>query len=187
MRIRSLVLIGVMSVVMASSAAAQQQPASAPVRVVEPPAPAVDQPNIQFDIAIADEGGGLPASKKSVTMMVQGGGSGSLRSTGVAVYNARTEKSAVGDALIPRSERTSVELNVDVKMPRHDPKEPSRVRARVAIEYQPFHPDAKVLPAKIRAQNDVMLDSGKKTTLWQNTDPVSGLRTTIEVTATVLK
>jgi len=37
------------------------------------------------------------------------------------------------------------------------------------------------------AQVDVALENGRKTMLWQTADPVTGLRSTIEVTATVLK
>ena len=76
MKMRRLVTLSMMVVVMASAAQAQQI-APSPARMVEAPAPAADQPNIRFDISIADEGGGFPASKKNVVLIVQGGGAGS--------------------------------------------------------------------------------------------------------------
>jgi hypothetical protein len=178
---RLVLAANVMMAVMASAAAAQPPvpapaPAPAPIRA-EPPVPASDQPNIQFDIAIADEGGGLPASKKNVVLMVQGGGAGSLRSNGIGLV---TREGKITD-------RVNVELNADIKMPSYNFKEPNKVRARISIEYQPFFAEMRATPARVRAQVDVLLENGRKTVLWQTADPITGLRTTIEVTATVLK
>jgi hypothetical protein len=145
----------------------------------EPPAPGPDQPNIQFEFSISDEGGGYQPVKKSVVLMAQAGGAGSLRNSGVG----RLAPAPGG----PAGDRVSAELNVDVKMPRYDVTEPNKIRARIGIEYQPFSPEWKSAPGRIRAQVDAMLGNGRKTTLWQTADPVSGLRTTVEVTATVLK
>lgn len=166
-------------------------PAPASARAAEPLVPGVDQPNIQFDITIADDGGGgnlnqaivieagMSPVKKSLTLMVQANGSGSLRSSGVGRL-APTNPNQAGD-------RLSVDLNADVKLAPHSPREPNKIRARIALDYQPFSPEWKAAPGRVRAQVDVMLENGKKTVLWQTTDPVLGLRTRIEVTATVLK
>ena len=175
---------------------AQPAPASAPARAqppvpapaptpvaptwLDPPAPGPDQPNIQFDIAISDEGGGYQPVKKNVVLLAQAGGAGSLRSSGVGFLAPNAPQAGRGNPV-------SAELNVDVKMPRYSTMEPNKIRARVGIEYQPFSPEWKSAPGRIRAQVDAMLENGKKTILWQTADPVSGLRTTIEVTATVLK
>jgi hypothetical protein len=176
MRMRVLVVSSLVVTVMTAAAAAQQakpEPAPGPTRMVEPPAPNADQPNIQFDIAVTDEGTGFTAVKKNVVVMVQAGGAGSLRSRGVG------ERS--GGARVP------VNFNVDVKMPPYNVREPNKIRARVTVEYQPFAAEWKMLPSSVSAQVDASLESGKKMILWQTADPVTNLRTTIEVTATVLK
>lgn len=180
MTMRVFAVAGMMMVAMTAGAAAQPAPAPAPARAVEPAAPSQDQPNIQFDITVSDEGGGFPASKKSVVLMVQGGGAGSLRSNGIGSLRAFDTRGQ------PRA--VEVVFNIDVKLPRYEIKDPNKVRARVTIEYQPFHEESpKGLPGRVRAQVDVALENGRKTMLWQTADPVTGLRSTIEVTATVLK
>jgi hypothetical protein len=148
--------------------------------MVDPPAPGPDQPNIQFDIAISDDGGGYQPVKRSVVLMAQAGGAGSLRNSGVGYLAPSAPQAARGNPV-------NAELNVDVKMPRYNPMEPSKIRARVGIEYQPFSAEWKAAPGRIRGQVDAMLENGRKTVLWQTSDPTSGLRTTIEITATVLK
>ena len=176
MTLRAFVSLLMVAAVMTTGVTAQQpQPGAGPVPVREPPAPPLDQPNVQFDIAISDEGGGVAPVKKSVVLMVQAGGSGSLRSNGVGTLESG------------RGNRVVVDLNADVKLPHYSVQQPNKIRARIAIDYQPFAPEWKTAPGRVRAQVDVVLDNGKRTMLWQTTDPVMGLRTMIEVTATVLK
>jgi hypothetical protein len=184
MKMRILVAM-VIAMLLGSNVSAQQpqpvpQPAPAPARPPEPLPPGTDQPNIRFDIAIADEGGGITPVQKAVTLTVQGSGSGSLRSSGSARLMGSAPDSRDGTPV-------SVELNVDVKLARYNVKEPDKIRARVALDYQPFSREWKTAPGRVRASVDVMLDNGKETALWQTTDPVMGVRTTIKVTATVLK
>src|SRR4051812_8270924 len=84
-------LIGSMFVVaMVTSTLAQDRTAPAPPRSPQPqakpqppapsPLPGVDQPNVRFDITISEEGGGPMPVRKSVMLLVQGGGGASLRS-----------------------------------------------------------------------------------------------------------
>ena len=61
------------------------------------------------------------------------------------------------------------------------------IRATVAIEYQPYLPDAKVQPGMIVANATTVLVDGRRTQILATSDPVSDRKTTIEVTATVLK
>jgi hypothetical protein len=179
-RILTLVAITLLAAPVAS--AQQPQPQSQPQPApAKPPAPPIDQPNVRFDITLSDEGGGITPVSKSVVLMVQGSGSGSLRSGGVGYLT--NVPSNVGT----RGERVAVDLFADVTLARYELKTADKIRARVAVDYQPFSADWKGAPGRVRAQVDVMLDNGKETTLWQTTDPVMGVRTTIKVTATVLK
>jgi hypothetical protein len=184
-------LVGMAVVVLLGSSVSAQQPQprpqaqatpqpAPPPRPFDPPRPGTDQPNIRFDIAIADEGGGITPVQKAVTLTVQGSGSGSLRSSGVGNLANPAMPGGRGGAL-------PVDLNTDVNLLPYRPNEPNKIRARIAVDYQPFSPEWKSAPGRVRASVDVMLDSGKEITLWQTTDPVMGVRTTIKVTATVLK
>jgi hypothetical protein len=78
-------------------------------------------------------------------------------------------------------------LNVDVNVPTI--YEDRGIRALVVIEYQPYMPRAAGLPepAVVRANSTVVLESGKKMTLLQASDPMTDRRTTIEITATVAR
>jgi hypothetical protein len=177
-------LLAMLAVTLLGTAVAAQQtpqpaPAPAPSRPVEPPPPGTDQPNIRFDIVIADEGGGITPVQKVVVLTVQGDGSGSLRSGGTGFL--ANPKNPDNRPIV------RVDLNTDVKLARYNLKEPNKIRARIAIDYQPFAPEWPAAPGRVRASVDVMLDNGKETALWQTTDPVMGVRTTIKVTATVLK
>jgi hypothetical protein len=188
MRTRILTVIAV-ALLLGSTALAQQpqpqsqpQPQPAPAKPAVPPAPSIDQPNVRFDITLSDEGGGITPVSKSVVLMVQGNGAGSLRSGGVGYLT--NVPSNIGSN---RGERVAVDLFADVTLARYELRTPDKIRARVAVDYQPFSSEWKGVPGRVRAQVDVMLDNGKETTLWQTTDPVMGVRTTIKVTATVLK
>ena len=141
----------------------------------ERPAPRIDQPNVRFDIAIADEGGGAPAAKKNLTLLVQGGGRASLRSVARVPQGPNEPASGAG-----------VQLNADAEVATWFPNEPNKIRARITVDYQPYVKGA-ALPGSVRAQVDVALESGRKLLIWQTADPLSDRHTTIEVTATLVK
>jgi hypothetical protein len=168
-------------VVMTTSALAQQRP-PAPPQTPQPqaqpqppappaPQPGADQPNIRFDITINDDGVGTAPVRKVVMLLVQGGGSASLRS-----------QAEIAGSRFARS------LNVDIRLAPYIQTEGGRMRGRIAIEYQPA-PAAAVDNSGpgIRAQVDAQFVDGKKLVLWQAADPGSERRTTVEVTATLLK
>jgi hypothetical protein len=59
----------------------------------------------------------------------------------------------------------------------------------VVIEYQPYVPPspARPEPAVVRANSISVFESGKKMVLLQAADPMTDRRTSIEVTATVVR
>lgn len=181
---------------------AQNPPAS------QAPAPAPAQPpratvgtaagaaprNIRFDVAIADSGVTAPINKV-VTLNVSQGGNGSIRSSakipGAPIPGPRTVTSQGADGK-PQTTTTpgtapTISLNVDVSNPTI--YEDGGIRAFVVVEYQPYVAPApgRPEPAVVRANSIVVLESGKKMMLLQASDPMTDRRTTIEVTATVIK
>jgi hypothetical protein len=184
--VKELLIGSMFVVVMVTSALAQDRnvpalpPSPQPQAQPQPPAPpsplpGVDQPNVRFDITISEEGGGPTPVRKSVMLLVQGGGSGSLRST------AQAAPSRFGGP---------VALNVDIRVaPYFQAAAPGKIRGRVTVEYQP--PAAtgadSSAGAAFRAQVDAQFVDGKKFVLWQGADPVSARRTTVEATATLVK
>jgi len=147
--------------------AAPARPASA---VPAPPAVPVSGAtprNVRFDITITDTAGGKPVTKALSVTVSNYSGTGSIRSTGV------------------RSDGTPVPLNVDVRnVTWHSD---TVVRASVNVEYQAYIPDAKPQPGMVTAVTNSVFEDGRKTQILQTADPTSDRRTTIEVTATVLK
>ena len=150
--------------------------------------------NIRFDISINDTGVTTPITKV-VTLNVSAGGAGSIRSSaripGVPTPAPRTVTSQGPDgkpqtATTPSSPPT-IALNVDVTNPTI--YEDSSIRAMVVIEYQPYVPPsaARQEPAVVRANSMAVFESGKKMVLLQAADPMTDRRTTIEVTATVVR
>jgi len=184
---------------------AQEVPTSAePIQFgaqVPKPPPAVAQPqpapgrrttNVRFDISIRDEGAGAPPPK-NVSLVVAMGTSGSLRSTAprpgtdsnVPIFvapPANPEKP--GEVPYNPFSGPSVPLNVDVFA---RAQEGDKIMARVTVEYQPYSKDAKVQSATMRGMAEAWFDNGKPMVLSQTADPTSDRRTTIQVTATVLK
>ena len=128
-------------------------------------------------------------------MNVSAGGSGSIRSSaklpGARVPPPRTVTSQGPDgkpqtATTPSPE-PSISLNVDVTNPVLF--EDNGIRAMVVIEYQPYVPAsaARPEPAVVRANALTVFNSGAKMVLLQAADPMTDRRTTIEVTATVIR
>ena len=75
-------------------------------------------------------------------------------------------------------------LNVDVRQVQWLE---NGIRATVTVEYQPYLPDVKSQPGMISASAQSVFFDGRRTQILVTSDPVSDRRTTIEVTATVLK
>jgi hypothetical protein len=63
----------------------------------------------------------------------------------------------------------------------------SVVRASVNVEYQPYIADAKPQPGHVTATANSVFADGRRTPILQAADPTSDRRTTIEVTATIVK
>jgi hypothetical protein len=150
--------------------------------------------NIRFDISIADSGVTTPINK-TVTLNVSQGGNGSIRSSapvpGLPSQAPRTDTTRSADgkestSTLPMPMPT-ISLNVDVSNP--VVYEDGGIRAMVVIEYQPRAAggSAAPQPAIVRANSISVFESGKKMVLLQAADPLSDRRTTIEVTATVVR
>ena len=143
-------------------------PASAPVPA---PAAAPEPPrvprNVRFDITITDSAGGKPVTKGLTVTVSDSNGNGSIRNMGTLP----------GAGNFP--------LNVDVRnVVSHSD---TVVRASVNVEYQPYLPDAKPQPNLVTATANAVFQDGRKTQILQAADSTSDRRTTIEVTATILK
>jgi hypothetical protein len=166
-------------------AAAPVAPPAAPAQVVPappaPPGPAPVRglpggPNIRFDVTITDTGGPKPQTKTLSLTIGSSNNNGSVRSTSQAPNPSATLPSQPPMLTIP--------LNVDV---RNVNWLENGIRATVVIEYQPYLPDAKVHPGMIVANATTVFADGRKMQILATSDPVSDRKTTIEVTATVVK
>ena len=159
----------------ATAAPARPPAAPAPTAAPAPPAPVrtnAPSPNIRFDIAITDTGGVKPVTKALSLTIWSYNNSGSVRQI------AQAPNPTPGSPTIP------IVLNVDV---RNVFFEDNQIRATVAVEYQPYLPDAKSQPGMVVANATAVFADGRKTQILVTADPVSDRKTTIEVTATVLK
>jgi hypothetical protein len=167
-----------------------------PARAVAGTAAGAAPRNIRFDISIVDSGTGLPTTKV-VTLNVAQGGMGSIRSTAptpgmpVSLPRTVTTRGADGkESTTTQATTPTISLNVDVNMP--TVFEDGAIRALVVIEYQPYVPapataSPRPQPAVVRANSMSVFENGKKMVLLQAADPLSDRRTTIEVTATILR
>jgi hypothetical protein len=177
------VLIGISGPAFAQAPERQPGTAAAPQSAPRPPR------TIRFDVTITDTGGPKPVTKTmGLTMAAGGGEMASIRSgatmPGIIVdrgYNTdkegRIQQIPSGMLVVP--------LNFDVRSPTI--YDDLTVRANITVEYQPVPADGKTPSATVRASSTSVFENGKKTVLLQAADPVSDRRTTIEVTATVLK
>jgi len=175
-----------------SAQAPPAAPAPPPARATMGTAAGMAPSNIRFDIAINDTGVTAPISKV-VTLNVSQGGQGSIRSSakipGAPVPPPRTVTSQGADGK-PQTTTTpssapTIALNVDVNQPTI--YEDGRIRALVVIEYQPYLPARTPEPAVVRANSMMVFENGRKMMLLQAADPMTDRRTTIEVTATIVK
>ena len=174
---------------------APQAPGSAPARATQGAGVGAAPKNIRFDIAIADSGVSAPISK-AVTLNVSQGGMGSIRSeaslpgTVVTLPKTVTTRTADGksEVMTTQSPLPTISLNVDVSNPIIF--EDGGIRAIVVIEYQPYAAGATSVRTQgtvVRANSMSVFENGKKMVLLQAADPLTDRRTTIEVTATVVK
>ena len=171
--------------------AAPARPPAAPSPGSAPPAPVPAEPppppnaqqlarmmgNVRFDVTITDTGSGPKPVTKTVSLTVSPGSNGSIRS------------SAKAEAPGPINNMNVTQpvswLNVDIR--NVIALDTNSVRASISVEYQAYFPDAKVQPGAITASSTSAMTDGRRTQILVTSDPVSDRRTTIEVTATVIK
>ena len=174
-------------------AAPAPPPAAAPLPPQAPPAPpAAPAPpvtqrsaNIKFDVTITDTGGTKPVTK-SVSMTIVPGSNGSIRS------NARaSDAPALGGIQVitpggaPAPASANSWLNVDVRNVNW--VDTNSIRASITVEYQAYVADTKVQPGVISASATSMFVDGRRTSILVTSDPISDRKTSVEVTATILK
>jgi hypothetical protein len=184
---RTLILLTLLMVPAAAGAAQEPVPGPAPAKPVVPR-------NIRFEVTITDAAVSTkPVSKTVVVTVVEGNTTGSVRSEAPipgaepSVPNGFTVVDKDGKTQ-PMQVRPTLPLNFDVRLPRViEDRGATWVQANISVEYQPYVADAKTRPATVRAGSTSVFENGKKTILLQAADPISDRRTTIEVTATVLK
>jgi hypothetical protein len=132
--------------------------------------------NVKFDVTITDTGGPKPVTK-TVSLTVSPGNNGSIRSSAKAEIPSPANNMNVGSPVSW--------LNVDIRSV--NPFDTNSVRASIGVEYQAYIPDAKVQPGAVSASSTSTFTDGRRTQILVTSDPVSDRRTTIEVTATILK
>jgi hypothetical protein len=117
---------------------------------------------------------GAGPAKKTVTMLIADGHSGSIRSA--------------NDVQTPTGFRT-ININVDSQPTVRDG---GRIQLSLSVQYVPElstlnsqAPSAK--PANINESLTVMLNDGKSTLITQSADPSTDRKVTVEVTATIVK
>ena len=161
-------LAGVVGAVLltASTAGAQQVPAQPSI------------PNLRFDIAIADEGGGAPLTRKDVVVIARANNQ-------VALVRSHGQLPPGHPLTIAmRNNGINIGLSVDAN---GEVQQDGRIRAHVAVEYQPYWDSAKSLPSSVTAKVEATFDAGRKTLISQAADPLSDRKTTIEVTISIIK
>ena len=127
-------------------------------------------------MTITDTGGAKPVTKTISLTVGSFGNNASIRN----VAWVPNISGATGPPQL------SIPLNVDVRgvtwMDNNN-----AVRANVTVEYQPYMPEAKSQPGTIQASAQTIFYDGRRTQILMAADPVSDRKTTIEVTATILK
>jgi hypothetical protein len=123
--------------------------------------------NIRVDVAVTEEGGGEPLSRKDVSVTVGEGRSGSVRSG----------SAGVSDKPFPF---TDSRLRVDVQ-PRLEAN--GKIRTVVTLSYLSFPHFSREGEQKF----EVLLDDGKPLIVSQASSATSDRRLRVDVTATILK
>jgi hypothetical protein len=142
--------------------------------VVRPPAPQGQPTNVRLDMTITDQTGTGEAAKRTVTMIVADGQSGSIRSTGNQVQ-ARLFVDATPHILSG-----------------------GKVRVHLAVEYNPRQTAEEVpevlMPgprpiggSSLHQRITVVLEPGKPMVISQAWDPVSDRNIAVELGASILK
>ena len=158
-------------------------PPQAPPAAPAPPFPVrtnASNPNIRFDVTITDLGGAKPVTKTLSLTIWAGNSNGSIRNS-AQVPNPVAPPAPTGQAYFPT---ITIPLNVDV---RNVSMVDSGIRAQVTVEYQPYVADAKTQPGMITTNATTVFTDGRKTQILVTADPISDRKTTIDVTATILK
>lgn len=143
--------------------------------------------NVRFDVTITDTGGPKPVTKTLSLTVSSTNSNGSVRST-AKMPGIDPNTPFVGPPG-PDGKPTTfmpVPLNVDVRGVTWVDAS-NAVRATVTIEYQPYIPEAKSQPGVISASSTSLFYDGRRTQILVSSDPISDRRTTIEVTATIVK
>lgn len=160
---------------------------AAPVPAPPPPPPLRAAVNVRFDVTITDSGGPKPVTKTLSLTVSSTNSNGSVRSTAkMPGIDPNTPFAAPPTPDGKPSTFMPVPLNVDVRGVTWVDTS-NAVRATVTIEYQPYIPEAKSQPGVISASSTSLFYDGRRTQILVASDPVSDRKTTIEVTATILK
>lgn len=130
--------------------------------------------NLHLELTITDQVESEPPQKKSVSMMVADRTFGRIR--------------ASGQWRLPNAGFVPVQLNVDAT-PAIQPDD--SIRLELTLEYRPSPPapeiDAARPPSTLNESLTVILQSGKPLTISRAVDPFTTRRTSVDVTATILK
>ena len=145
--------------------------------------------NVRFDIAINEAAGPRATVKTVVLMLTEPNTVGSIRNS----TRLPVEPGARGTTVTDKDGRitsnppigVALYLNVDVRNVTFLPGD--QIRASISVEYTPYLPNERVQPAAISGSAAMTFDTGKKATLLQTVDPVTDRKTTIDVTATIVK
>jgi len=163
---------------------ADQQPKPAPQPRTPTPAPRPgneQQPqrqpegrpvNIQIEVTITDQVESEAAQKKTVSMIVADRAFGRVRAT--------NQPQPIGPS--------SIQLNVDA---RPGIQANDTIRLELTLEYQPSPPastgDGSRRPSTLTESLTVILQPGKPLTVSRAVDPFTNRRTSVDVTATIMK
>jgi hypothetical protein len=130
--------------------------------------------NLQIELTITDQLESEPAQKKTVSMIVADRSFGRVRSSGTSV--------------IGRGGPVSVQLNVDAT-PAIQPND--TIRLQLTLEYRPSSPTPPTqeiaMPSVLNESLTVILQPGKPLTVSRAVDPLTNRRTSVDVTATIMK
>jgi hypothetical protein len=168
--------IALAAALMASSASAQQAPAT-PAKeekpAPRPPAPEGLPNNIRIDLTITDQAGPGTAEKRTVSMLVADKKVGSIRSQG---------------RVVTAGQATAVTLNIDAT-----PAilKDGQMRLDLGLEYVPRPGSDNATSGEGRGSLNqrlsLLVESGRPLVISQASDPTSDRKISVELTATILK
>ena len=174
--VRRMFAIALAAALMASSASAQQAPAT-PAKeekpAPRPPAPEGLPNNIRIDLTITDQAGPGTAEKRTVSMLVADKKVGSIRSQG---------------RVVTAGQATAVTLNIDAT-----PAilKDGQMRLDLGLEYVPRPGSDNATSGEGRGSLNqrlsLLVESGRPLVISQASDPTSDRKISVELTATILK